>query len=81
MVQLAGMCNAMLLPRVTAFSAGGAVKRYADAARLMGLCDEGAADIDAAPGNSDALQRGRAVMRLDSLNGGRRWTSPTRCRR
>ena len=76
---MTGMCNAMLLPRVTAFSAGGAVKRYADAARLMGLCDEGAADIDAAPGKSDALQRGRAVMHLASLNGDRRWAYRTRC--
>ncbi|EOD13076.1 hypothetical protein EMIHUDRAFT_437150 [Emiliania huxleyi CCMP1516] len=64
-----GMCNAMLLPRVTAFSAGGAVKRYADAARLMGLCDEGAADIDAAMGIPDALQRVTSDLRVPTLEG------------
>ena len=63
------MCNAMLLPRVTAFSAGGAVKRYADAARLMGLCDEGAADIDAAMGIPDALQRVTSDLRVPTLEG------------
>ena len=32
-----GLSNAMLLPAVTAFSAGAALERYADCARAMGL--------------------------------------------
>ena len=51
-----GMCNAMLMPRVTAFSARGAMGRYADAARLMGLCAGAAGDEEAAMGIPAALQ-------------------------
>src|SRR5215211_238017 len=36
-----GLSNAMLLPAVTAFSAGAALERYADCARAMGLASNG----------------------------------------
>src|SRR6516164_6411104 len=35
-----GLSNAMLLPEITAFSASGALERYADCARAMGVADE-----------------------------------------
>ncbi|RLA53363.1 MAG: alcohol dehydrogenase [Gammaproteobacteria bacterium] len=35
-----GLSNAMLLPTITAFSAGAAMGRYADCARAMGLADQ-----------------------------------------
>lgn len=39
-----GLSNAMLLPEVTAWSATAAPERYAHAARVMGLADEGDGD-------------------------------------
>jgi alcohol dehydrogenase class IV len=39
-----GLSNAMLLPAITAFSAGAALGRYADCARAMGLCGEEVGD-------------------------------------
>ena len=36
-----GLSNAMLLPAVTAWSAPGAISRYADCARAMGIAEEG----------------------------------------
>jgi len=42
-----GLSNAMLLPAVTAFSAGAAMERYAECARAMGLVKRGS-DTEAA---------------------------------
>ncbi len=49
-----GLSNAMLLPAVTAFSAPGAVTRYAACARAMGL----------KVGSSDESAAGRLVEEL-----------------
>jgi alcohol dehydrogenase class IV len=43
-----GMSNAMLLPTVTAFSIPGAIGRYAECARVMGIAEAQLADQDAA---------------------------------
>ena len=48
-----GLSNAMLLPVVTAFSAGAALGRYADCARAMGVASEHDAD---GPAVSNLLQ-------------------------
>jgi alcohol dehydrogenase class IV len=42
-----GLSNAMLLPKVTRFSAPAATARYADCARTMGVVPQGADDADA----------------------------------
>jgi alcohol dehydrogenase class IV len=39
-----GLSNAMLLPEITAFSAGAALTRYAECARAMGVCEAGEGD-------------------------------------
>jgi alcohol dehydrogenase class IV len=54
-----GMSNAMLLPTVTAFSVSGALDRYADCARVMGIVAADAPDEDAA---------GELVENLRELN-------------
>jgi alcohol dehydrogenase class IV len=54
-----GMSNAMLLPSVTAFSVSGALDRYADCARVMGIVAADAPDEDAA---------GELVENLRELN-------------
>jgi alcohol dehydrogenase class IV len=54
-----GMSNAMLLPSVTAFSVSGALDRYADCARVMGIVAADAPDEDAA---------GELVENLGELN-------------
>ena len=50
-----GLSNAMLFPRVTAFSVSGAQPRYADCARAFGLADPGTSDVIAAQRMVDAL--------------------------
>ena len=64
-----GMCNAMLMPRCTAFSVDGAVERYASAARTLGLCEPGARDDDAANHIPDALQRIATELQVPTLDG------------
>jgi alcohol dehydrogenase class IV len=54
-----GMSNAMLLPTVTGFSISGALDRYADCARVMGIAAADAADEHAA---------GELVENLRELN-------------
>lgn len=54
-----GLSNAMLLPRVTAFSAPAAKARYAEIARTMGVAD---------PGTDDAMAVGHLVDALATLN-------------
>jgi alcohol dehydrogenase class IV len=56
-----GLSNAMLLPVVTAFSAGAALGRYADCARAMGAASEHDAD---GPAVSNLLQE-LAQLNLD----------------
>jgi alcohol dehydrogenase class IV len=56
-----GLSNAMLLPVVTAFSAGAALGRYADCARAMGVASEHDADE---PAVSNLLQE-LAQLNLD----------------
>jgi alcohol dehydrogenase class IV len=43
-----GMSNAMLLPTVTAYSISGAISRYAECARVMGIAEPRLADQEAA---------------------------------
>jgi alcohol dehydrogenase len=50
-----GLSNAMLFPRVTAFSVSGAQPRYADCARAFGLADPATSDVIAAQRMVDAL--------------------------
>jgi alcohol dehydrogenase class IV len=54
------MCNAMLLPRCTSFSAQGSVDRYAESARVLGLSDA-RHDDDAAGSLALALQQVRCA--------------------
>merc|ERR1719473_1148075 len=63
------MCNAMLMPRVTAFSAPGAAARYADAARLFGLCDATTGDEEAAAGIPHMLQALASDLEVPTLGG------------
>jgi alcohol dehydrogenase class IV len=51
-----GMSNAMLCPILTEFSLPGAVSRYADCARALGMCDTGVSDEDAAAALPGGLQ-------------------------
>jgi alcohol dehydrogenase class IV len=43
-----GMSNAMLVPEVTNWSVEACVERYAQCCRILGMCDQGATDKDAA---------------------------------
>ncbi|MCC7274616.1 MAG: iron-containing alcohol dehydrogenase [Alphaproteobacteria bacterium] len=52
-----GLSNAMLLPVVTAFSAGAALSRYADCARAMGVVGAEVGDQAAVAGLLDELRR------------------------
>lgn len=52
-----GLSNAMLLPTITAFSAPGAVARYADCARAMGVAAEGEGDQSTVNRLVDELER------------------------
>ncbi|MBT2187790.1 iron-containing alcohol dehydrogenase [Sphingobium nicotianae] len=54
-----GLSNAMLLPLVTAFSASGDVRRYADCARAMDIAQEG---------EGDQMAVNRLVEELSALN-------------
>jgi len=51
-----GMSNAMLCPILTEFSLPGAVSRYADCARALGMCPVGVSDEDAAAALPVGLQ-------------------------
>lgn len=51
-----GLSNAMLAPKVTAFSVPGAIKEYAEAARCMKMCEPQATDVEAAEALPQALQ-------------------------
>jgi len=64
-----GMCNAMLMPRVTEFSALGAVDRYADAARVLGLAAEGSRDDDAAMSIPASLGKVATDLEVPTLDG------------
>jgi len=64
-----GMCNAMLMPRCTAFSAEGALPRYATASRMLGLSPESARDDDAAWGIPAALQKVATNLQVPTLQG------------
>src|SRR5476651_681272 len=50
-----GLSNAMLLPAITAFSAGSALGRYADCARAMGVAKDDVGDQSAVAHLIDAL--------------------------
>jgi alcohol dehydrogenase class IV len=50
-----GLSNAMLLPAITAFSAGSALGRYADCARAMGVAGDDVGDQSAVAQLVDAL--------------------------
>lgn len=52
-----GLSNAMLLPEITAFSAPGALDRYADCARAMGVADEDEGSQGAVARLLDELRR------------------------
>ncbi|BBK42999.1 alcohol dehydrogenase [Allostella vacuolata] len=52
-----GLSNAMLLPAVTAYSAGSALPRYADCARAMGVAGTDEGDQAAVAGLLDELRR------------------------
>src|SRR6202521_2740832 len=52
-----GLSNAMLLPAITAFSAGSALGRYADCARAMGVAGDDVGDQSAVAQLIDALSR------------------------
>ena len=52
-----GLSNAMLLPEITAFSAPGALERYADCARAMGVAEEGEGSQGAVARLLDELRR------------------------
>src|SRR5262249_36469047 len=54
-----GLSNAMLLPRITAFSAPAATPRYADCARAIGVAE---------PGEGDQAAVARLLAALDALN-------------
>jgi len=64
-----GMCNAMLLPRCTSFGLQGAVARYAEASRLLGLCADSATDDDAAGSFAHALHKVTADLEVPTLQG------------
>jgi alcohol dehydrogenase class IV len=51
-----GLSNAMLLPTVTAFSISGAIDRYAECARVMGIVEPRLADQDAALKLAESLR-------------------------
>jgi alcohol dehydrogenase class IV len=52
-----GLSNAMLLPAVTAFSAGAAQRRYADCARQIGVADASVGDAEAVERLVDELRK------------------------
>jgi alcohol dehydrogenase class IV len=52
-----GLSNAMLLPEITDFSAPGALERYADCARAMGVAEEGEGSQGAVARLLDELRR------------------------
>jgi len=64
-----GMCNAMLLPRCISFSAEGAVARYAEASRMLGLCSASATDDDASGGFARALHKVTSDLEVPTLQG------------
>lgn len=64
-----GMCNAMLMPKCTEFSTQGAVDRYAEAARVLGLCDVGTRNDDAAEHIPVALQKIASDLEVPTLEG------------
>ncbi|GAB4175144.1 MAG: iron-containing alcohol dehydrogenase [Thalassobaculales bacterium] len=61
-----GLSNAMLLPAVTAFSAGAALDRYADCARAMGVAEEGEGDQAAVAKLLEALAALNAELKVPS---------------
>lgn len=64
-----GMCNAMLMPRVTDFGATGSISRYAEASRLFGFSDVTVGDDEAAHTLSDALGKTAAELKVPTLGG------------
>ena len=63
------MCNAMLMPMCTQFSAEGAVGRYAQASRSLGLCDPLVGDAEAAAKIPTALQAIATDLQVPTLEG------------
>lgn len=64
-----GLSNAMLLPAVTAFSAGAARGRYAECARAMGICGEEIGDQAAVAALIDELRRLNADLKVPTPKG------------
>jgi alcohol dehydrogenase class IV len=56
----------MLLPEITAFSAGAALDRYADCARAMGVADEAEGSQSAVARLVDALRELNADLKVPS---------------
>jgi alcohol dehydrogenase class IV len=61
-----GLSNAMLLPAVTAFSAGAALERYAECARTMGVAQAHESDQAAVDGLTRALYERNAELQVPS---------------
>ena len=59
-----GLSNAMLLPAITAWSIQGAMGRYADCARIMGLADMEARDATAAEKLVESLRNLNAELEV-----------------
>lgn len=72
-----GLSNAMLLPTVTAWSAPGALTRYAECARAMGVADESEGDQGAVGKLIDELVRLNTELKVPSPSAygidGERW--------
>ena len=62
-----GLSNGMLLPAVTSFSAPAAPARYAECARVMGICDSGTRDEDAAATLVRSIYRRNEDLKVPSL--------------
>ena len=59
----------MLMPKCTEFSTQGAVDRYAESARVLGLCDVGTRNDDAAEHIPVALQKIASDLEVPTLEG------------
>lgn len=62
-----GLSNAMLAPLVTKFSVPGAVDRYADVARALGVCSPGAGNEEAAARLPGALGELTTELKVPTL--------------
>jgi alcohol dehydrogenase class IV len=62
-----GLSNAVLLPAVTRFSIAGATRRYAEIARAMCLCENGADDLHAVDRLLEGLEQLNRDLAIPSL--------------